>query len=161
MRQSCVSVLVIAAVTAAMLVGCVAPATAADPGGITFTWQESPTDLTAPPELARFNSLLADLAERLKPALVHVRVRRPAVQKDKDDADGPGEPRRSSGSGFVISPDGLIVTNAHVVEAADWIQVRLFDGRRFGARVIGRDNRVDVALVKIDGVETLPTLRFA
>jgi len=142
------------------LLGSVAPASAADPGGVNFTWKDSPTVLTAPPELARFNDLLADLADRLKPALVHVRVRRPAA-KEKDDSETPGEPRRSSGSGFVIAPEGLIVTNAHVVEAADWIQVRLSDGRRFGGKVIGRDNRVDLALVKIDGVENLPTLRFA
>jgi serine protease Do len=160
MRQS-PPFLIVAALVAASLIGCAVPATAADPGGITLTLQESPTDLNAPPELAKFNSLLADLAERLKPALVHVRVRRPAVQKDKDDADSPSEPRRSSGSGFVVAHDGLIVTNAHVVEGADWIQVRLFDGRRFPAKVIGRDNRVDVALIKIDGVERLPTLRFA
>ena len=153
MRQSSVVVLVLLFVFAA-------PSLAADPGGLSFTWQESPTALTAPPELARFNELLADLAERLKPALVHVRVRRPAVTKEKDDGDTPGEPRRSSGSGFVIAPDGLIVTNAHVVEAADWIQVRLADGRRFGGKVIGRDNRVDVALVKIEGAENLPTLRL-
>ena len=142
------------------LLGSVAPASAADPGGVDFTWKDSPTVLTAPPELARFNDLLADLADRLKPALVHVRVRRPAT-KEKDDSETPGEPRRSSGSGFVIAPEGLIVTNAHVVEAADWIQVRLSDGRRFGGKVVGRDNRVDLALVKIDGVENLPTLRFA
>ena len=142
------------------LLGSVAPASAADPGGVNFTWKDSPTVLTAPPELARFNDLLADLADRLKPALVHVRVRRPAA-KEKDDSETPGEPRRSSGSGFVIAPEGLIVTNAHVVEAADWIQVRLSDGRRFGGKVVGRDNRVDLALVKIDGVENLPTLRFA
>ncbi len=141
--------------------GAAAPSVASDPGGVSFTWEESPTVLTAPPELLRFNELLADLAERLKPALVHVRVRRAAVAKDKDSDDDPGEPRRSSGSGFVISGDGLIVTNAHVVEAADWIQVRLADGRRFGGKVIGRDNRVDLALVKIDRVEKLPTLRFA
>ncbi|MBM3217740.1 MAG: PDZ domain-containing protein [Candidatus Rokubacteria bacterium] len=158
MRRSMNSV--IGLVLALSLFGCAAPATASDPGGVTFSWQESPTVLTAPPELARFNDLLADLADRLKPALVHVRVRRPAT-KDKDDSETPTEPRRSSGSGFVITPDGLIVTNAHVVEGADWIQVRLFDGRRFQGKVIGRDNRVDVALVKIDGVEKLPTLRFA
>ena len=143
------------------LLGCAAPVSASDPGGVNFTWKDGPTVLTAPPELARFNDLLADLADRLKPALVHVRVRRPAASKDKDDSDTPGEPRRSSGSGFVIAPEGLIVTNAHVVEAADWIQVRLSDGRRFGGKVVGRDNRVDLALVKIDGVENLPTLRFA
>jgi serine protease Do len=148
----------------ALLLGPTGPSIAADPGGVTFTWQDSPTALTAPPELARFNELLSDLAERLKPALVHVRVRRPAApkekEKDKDD-ETPGEPRRSSGSGFIVSADGLIVTNAHVVEAADWIQVRLSDGRRFGGKVIGRDNRVDLALVKIEGADKLPTLRFA
>jgi serine protease Do len=143
------------------LVGGAAPAGAADPGGVSFSWEDSPTALTAPPELARFNQLLADLADRLKPALVHVRVRRPATAKDKDDAENPSEPRRASGSGFVIAPDGLIVTNAHVVEGADWIQVKLFDGRRFGGRVVGRDTRVDLALVKIDGVQDIPTLRFA
>ena len=144
----------------ASVFGAVAPALATDPGGVSFTWQESPTALTAPPELARFNELLADLADRLKPALVHVRVRRPAPAKEKD-GDDDGGPRRSSGSGFIISSDGLIVTNAHVVEAADWIQVRLADGQRFGGTVIGRDNRVDLALVRIEGVDRqLPTLRF-
>ena len=147
---------------AVVLLGCVAPVLAQDPGGIEFKWKDSPTVLTAPPELARFNELLADLADKLKPALVHVRVRRPAVVKDKDkEDDSPNEPRRAQGSGFVIAPEGLIVTNAHVVEGADWIQVRLSDGRRYQGRVIGRDNRVDLALVKIEGVQNLPMLRFA
>jgi serine protease Do len=145
----------------AALLGPAMPAPAADPGGVSFTWEESPTALTAPPELARFNELLADLAERMKPALVYVRVRRAAVSKDKDDSDTPGEPRRASGSGFLVSRDGLLVTNAHVVEGADWIHVRLSDGRRFQGKVIGRDNRVDLALVKIEVTQDLPTLRFA
>src|SRR5262245_50963225 len=100
------------------------------------------------PELARFNDLLAGLAERLKPALVHVRVRREAGKEERD----PDEPRRSQGSGFIVEPDGVIVTNAHVVEGAATAQVRLFDGRRFPAKVIGRDNRVDLALLRIEGV---------
>jgi len=136
------------------------PALAQDPGGIKFEWKDAPTTPIAPPELARFNDLLADLSDKLRPALVHVRVRRPAVVKDKEEAE-PNEPRRAQGSGFVIAPEGLIVTNAHVVEAADWIQVRLSDGRRYQGRVIGRDNRVDLALIKIEGVKDLPTLRFA
>jgi serine protease Do len=117
-------------------------------------WQEAPG--SAPPELTRFNELLADLADRLKPALVHVRVRRTGAAARDDD--GPGEPRRSTGSGFLIDGNGLIVTNAHVVEQAEWIQVRLADGRRFSGRTVGLDSRVDLALVRIDaaGLPVLP-----
>jgi serine protease Do len=118
-------------------------------------WREDAA-VTPAPELSRFNQLLADLADQLKPALVHVRVRR-APGKDKDE-EGPGEPRRSTGSGFVIDPNGLIVTNAHVVEDAESMQVRLADGRRFTGKVVGQDSRVDLALVRIDGVSNLPTL---
>ena len=118
-------------------------------------WREDAA-VTPAPELSRFNTLLADLAEQLKPALVSVRVRR-AAGKDKED-EAPGEPRRSSGSGFLIDPGGLLVTNAHVVEDADWLQVRLADGRRFTGRVVGLDARVDLALVRIDGATGLPTL---
>jgi len=118
-------------------------------------WRED-VAVTPAPELSRFNQLLADLAEQLKPALVSVRVRR-ASAKDKED-DNPGEGRRSSGSGFIIEPNGLIVTNAHVVEDADWLQVSLADGRRFTGRVVGQDNRTDLALVRIDGATGLPTL---
>jgi serine protease Do len=118
-------------------------------------WREDAT-ITPAPELTRFNSLLADLTERLKPALVYVRVRR-TPGRDRSEEE-PGEPRRSSGSGFVIDPGGLIVTNAHVVEDADWLQVRLADGRRFTGQVVGQDARVDLALVRIEGASDLPTL---
>ncbi|HEY7517874.1 MAG TPA: trypsin-like peptidase domain-containing protein [Methylomirabilota bacterium] len=117
-------------------------------------WRETSTTAAAP-ELTRFNELLADLADRLKPALVHVRVRRGATAA-KDETD-PGEPRRSTGSGFVIDPGGMIVTNAHVVEHAEWMQVRLPDGRRFNGRIVGLDNRVDLALIKIEATN-LPAL---
>ena len=119
-------------------------------------WRED-ASLTPPPELSRFNSLLADLADRLKPALVQVRVRRGGSLRDSDDPN-PSEPRRSQGSGFLIDPNGLIVTNAHVVEDSDAVQVTLSDGRRFGGKVIGQDDRVDLALVRIDGSSNLPTL---
>src|SRR6266545_1185485 len=58
----------------------------------------------AAPELARFNDLLAGLAESLKPAIVHVRVRRAGVTRERD-VDPEGEPRRSSGSGFIVEAD--------------------------------------------------------
>lgn len=66
---------------------------------------------------------------------------------------GPQVPRnyetRSLGSGFIISPDGYILTNAHVVDSADEVIVKLNDKRQFKARVIGQDKRSDVALLKI------------
>ncbi len=67
---------------------------------------------------------------------------------------GQKEPRefqsRSLGSGFIISADGYILTNAHVVDAADEVTVRLTDKREFPAKVIGSDRRTDVALIKIE-----------
>src|SRR5882672_6930250 len=113
---------------------------------------------TAAPELARVNNLLADLAERLRPGLVHVRVQRATPPAEDASRDEPVEPRRSTGSGFVIDSKGLIITNAHVVEGAATIQVRLADGRRFKGTVVGRDNRVDLALLKIDGATNLTVL---
>ncbi len=70
--------------------------------------------------------------------------RRPPGQTPRDND------ARSLGSGFVISPDGYILTNAHVVEAGDDITVKLSDKREYTARVIGSDRRTDVALIKID-----------
>jgi serine protease Do len=73
---------------------------------------------------------------------------------------GPGRPEsRSLGSGFIISPDGYILTNAHVVEGADEINVKLTDKRDFKAKVIGADRRTDVALIKIEGTG-LPVVKF-
>jgi serine protease Do len=72
------------------------------------------------------------------------------------------EPRaesRSLGSGFIISPDGYILTNAHVVEGADEIDVRFTDKRELKAKVIGSDRRSDVALIKVDA-SGLPVVKF-
>jgi len=134
--------------------GCSGLSTAAGPK----PWRES-SDTPVPPELGRVATQLADLAERLKPGLVYVQVQRVAASpKDEPVREVPAEPRRSSGSGFVIDPTGLIVTNNHVIEGGGRIQVRLEDGRRFSATVVGRDNRVDLALLKIDGAVKLTVL---
>src|SRR5262249_38426147 len=130
-------------------------------GGGPVRAADAPPDKTvvAPPELARFNDLLADLAERLKPAIVHVRVRREAPAPSEEGQE-PNE-RRASGSGFIIEPGGVIGTNAHGVDDVTPAQVRLYDGRRFTGKVIGYDSRVDLALLKLDGVKSLPTLALA
>jgi serine protease Do len=128
----------------------------------------------------------SELAEKQAPAVVNIsttqmRERRAVPQlPDLDENDplydffrrfiprqpGPGQgpgPRqfesRSLGSGFIIAPDGYILTNAHVVDAADEITVRLTDKREFKARVIGADKRTDIALIKIDAA-SLPAVRF-
>lgn len=75
--------------------------------------------------------------------------------------DGEGEPRifetHSLGSGFIISPDGYIITNYHVIHDADEIIVRFSDRRELKAEIVGGDKRSDIALLKVDA-EGLPTL---
>src|SRR5258706_14382781 len=109
-----------------------------------MTGHSTQAPANAATDLARVNTLVADLAERVRPGLVHVRVQRVTTAADEPARDEPVEPRRSQGSGFVIDASGLVVTNAHVVEGATGIQLRLADGRRFKATVVGRDNRVDL-----------------
>ena len=65
--------------------------------------------------------------------------------------------QRSLGSGFIIGSDGSIVTNAHVIENAKKIIVKLSDKREFEAKVLGKDPKTDVAVIKIDSDESLPT----
>ncbi len=71
----------------------------------------------------------------------------------------PQQPRQSSGSGFIISADGYIVTNNHVVENAETITVRLLDRREFEAEVVGLDPRSDLALLRIEA-KGLPVLKL-
>jgi serine protease Do len=68
-------------------------------------------------------------------------------------------PARGEGSGFIVSADGYILTNAHVVRGSSEVTVRFVDRREFPAKVVGQDARTDVALLKIDG-KNLPTVRI-
>ena len=72
---------------------------------------------------------------------------------------GPRQESRSLGSGFIISKDGYILTNDHVVEGADEITVKLTDKREFKAKVIGSDKRTDIALIKIEPTGPLPAVK--
>ena len=67
--------------------------------------------------------------------------------------------QRGTGSGFIISSDGLILTNAHVVEGADEMHIRLTDNREFTGKVLGLDKKTDIAVVKIDAKD-LPVLKI-
>src|SRR6267143_2958484 len=70
------------------------------------------------------------------------------------------QPIQSEGSGFIVRPDGYILTNFHVVEAADKIDVKLKDGREFSGKVVGSDEKTDIAVIKIDATN-LPVAQFA
>jgi serine protease Do len=113
----------------------------------------------------------ADIAERVTPAVVAVnttrsvrprgnaRGRAPQGMEDFLEQFGGPQPRqqRGEGSGFIMSNDGYIVTNNHVVADADQVSITLSDGRVFKAKVVGTDSTTDVAVVKIDA-RGLPTL---
>ena len=74
--------------------------------------------------------------------------------------EGGDQPDQSEGSGFIVRADGYIVTNYHVIEGADKIQVKLKDGRILSGKLVGSDDRTDVAVLKVDGVN-LPAVELA
>ncbi|MBJ6802047.1 DegQ family serine endoprotease [Geomonas propionica] len=114
----------------------------------------------------------AKLAKRLKPAVVNISTSKTIAMKKRQHPGGDPfqeyfdkffeAPRQqphkqqSMGSGFIISDDGYIITNNHVVKDADDIKVKLSDGREFKGEVKGRDDKLDLALVKIDAKAHLP-----
>ncbi len=81
---------------------------------------------------------------------------------DKDQEGSPRRPRRGTalGSGFIISSDGFVVTNNHVIENADQIEIEFFDGRLLEAKVVGTDPKTDVALLKVESKESLEFATF-
>jgi S1-C subfamily serine protease len=96
---------------------------------------------------------------RVSPSVVNVEVHQ-AVRSTpgrRRSGEGPGE-RRGGGSGFVFTPDGLILTNSHVVHDATRIEVTLADGRRAPAHTIGDDPATDLAVIRIDasGLQAVP-----
>jgi serine protease Do len=109
----------------------------------------------------------ASVAEHVKPAVVFIRSeRRERVSSRRQPSfdDFFNMPRRpqveqGSGSGFVVSQDGYILTNNHVVQGADRVTVRLYDNREFTAKTVGTDPTTDVAVIKIQ-TTGLPTVHL-
>ncbi len=90
------------------------------------------------------------IARVLRPAVVHI---------GSWGLDGGKPVSLGLGSGFIINPDGYVVTNHHVVAGANQLRVRLFDGRELVAVLLGQDDKVDVALFKIEARD-LPVMPF-
>lgn len=123
----------------------------------------------------------ADLADQVSPSVVNITTTttvatrggpQPLVPegspfedffREFNERSNPNRPPRRTqalGSGFVISEDGYIVTNNHVIEGADEILIEFFDGSEVPADVIGTDPNTDIALLKIDSEEALPFVPF-
>jgi serine protease Do len=128
----------------------------------------------------------ADLAARLLPAVVNISTTQ-SVKRDSDAGpqvpklppgspfekffkeffdrqqqrrDSPSRKATSLGSGFIIDPTGLVVTNNHVIEGADEITAVMHDGRRLKAKLLGRDAKTDLALLRLESKAPLPFVRF-
>ncbi len=125
--------------------------------------------LALAPASARLPSQgFADLVERLAPAVVNIATRQRVEGMEDLPRFPPGTPLErlnegageaqitSLGSGFIISPDGVVVTNNHVIEAADAIEIILQNGQRYEAIVVGRDPATDVAVLRVQARQPLP-----
>lgn len=77
-----------------------------------------------------------------------------------DDMEPPSQPENSLGSGVIVSEQGLILTNNHVIATADEIEIALSDGRKMSAKIVGTDPDTDLALIKVDA-DNLPAITFA
>lgn len=128
------------------------------PVGTTATSSASRTRIEDDTRPATLNSLFGEVARTVTPGVVSI-----FVESGGDEGEVGGgipfdAPAQNLGSGVIISPDGYVVTNSHVVENADRIQVRLEDKRQFRAEIVGRDRSTDLAVVKIDGETDFPVV---
>ena len=164
-----------------------------------FAPADSLPGLSAPAHAQSINAArpvgFADIVEKVKPAVMSVRVKmdagpqlssdnfqmpqRPGLAvrvllqalrlprwKERPRHGRPGAPNRHNftmgqGSGFFISPDGYAVTNNHVVDKAETVEVTTDEGKTYTAKVIGTDPRTDLALIKIDGRSDFPYVQLA
>ena len=126
--------------------------------------------------LRQMGKAFSSIAEKASPAVVGLQAEKIVSQDSQTYHNspfdeyffGPRSPRQRSpqrpqtalGSGFVISPDGYILTNNHMVEGAEKVTIELADGRKFTAEITGTDPESDIAVIKIDA-DNLPYLEFA
>jgi serine protease Do len=153
-----------------------------------LSWAQGGSSVSSSPlmptggRLPEGTASIADVAERVTPAVVSIRATRTVqprgrIQMSPDRQTPPGtvppgleqfleqferqQPQEQSGdgSGFIVSPEGYILTNTHVVDGADILEVTLSDRRKFRARTVGADVNTDVAVIKIEG-SNFPTIPF-
>jgi S1-C subfamily serine protease len=120
-------------------------------------WRSNRNDAVEPIHLTNdedlldaYSSAVVSVVEAVSPSVVHVQVR--GVRR--------GLTAQGSGSGTILSPDGLVLTNNHVVEGANAIELSLADSRRVNARVLGRDPDTDIAVLRAETTDRLPAARL-
>lgn len=106
------------------------------------------------PLLDAYSQTVTTVFHEVSPAVVHIGIRKKAEGKKRRT------PEQGSGSGFVISPEGYIITNSHVVNGADKIQISLSNGETYPAELIGHDPSTDLAVVRVDVPYNLKALNF-
>ena len=166
MRMQPLRAAVLAALFPVVIAGCSASTAATQPS--------APPAATASAAVRGPGFDFTQLAKEEGPAVVNISVTKEvAAQMPQLDPNDPfyqffrrfqGQvprqvPERGIGSGFIVSPDGYILTNAHVVDGVKEVHVKLTDRREFTAKVVGTDPKSDVALIKIDA-SNLPTVRI-
>ncbi|MGZ5847917.1 MAG: S1C family serine protease, partial [Ramlibacter sp.] len=102
--------------------------------------------------LDAYSRAVIDVLERARPAVVSLHVRKAAA------GPHPGHEAGGAGSGFLLTPDGYLLTNCHVVDGATQVQVQFEDESRLPARVVGTDPHTDLALVHVGAPQSLPHL---
>ncbi len=149
-------------------------------GGYKLLEKDKPTYIEAPSRSIQFSSFTNDTsyvvpeglnfvfaAERVTPAVVHIKSSTSSTSSrsqsrspfedwfrdyfgDPREYRGDSRPRQSAGSGVIIADNGYIVTNNHVIDNADEIEVTLNDNRSFNAKLVGKDPNTDIAVIKIE-----------
>ncbi len=105
--------------------------------------------------LDAYSTAVVKAAEKVSPSVVNVEIRRNLTSQQAPLFRRPND-IRGSGSGFIFTPDGFILTNSHVVHHASKIDVALPDGRRFEANLIGDDPDTDLAVIRINASNLVP-----
>ncbi|MDR2625951.1 MAG: Do family serine endopeptidase [Zoogloeaceae bacterium] len=137
-----------------------------------ITLQENAQDTAASSDGTFAAYGFRDAARRALPAVVHiftsqqVRAQRHPLMDDPvfrrffgEDFESAPRPASGLGSGVIVSPDGYILTNFHVIDAADQIEVALADGRKLKAKVVGSDPESDLAVIRVEA-DDLPAITF-
>jgi serine protease Do len=143
-------------------------------GHVTFAADAQPVN---PPVAQPLHAVpdFVDLVKQVKPAVVSITTKLavadasdqgpqqmlpfPFNQFHQTEPQG-GQPVEARGSGFIIDPNGTIVTNNHVVKGAKSVEVTLSDGTNLSAKIIGRDPRTDIAVLKVDSPHPLPYIQL-